>query len=350
MIRLISDIPIVLDCTQKEIPSLVSQYVKNSEQNSAIGTEFRRELIRNKVPLTKDNLIKMACRVDRLIKPSPKESTVRIAMAQEQHCSVCHEEHDHRREDGRLWPACEHCFYAFDKQTRPKSRTYNPPRIPASVPDVSKHGCVDCNVHTNINPRSNRPFLRCKDCFSKYKPRFLTGEARDARPGRNRPFGRSRGATGFNDYRNQRYNNQRFPKSVNLFKSRAWFNPKCYRMAAKVQNSAKTAAITALVDTGCNTEVISKDACRELGIAQEIQPRNSYATVVDGNKLNIIGAVSTKVWIGDVEYEGTFSVIDRMAGYDMMVGTSFMKKVGLLDDIFNVAANRLGATNVRKGN
>ena len=121
-------------------------------------------------------------------------------------------------------------------------------------------------------------------------------------------------------------------------------------MAAKVQNSAKTAAITALVDTGCNTEVISKDACRELGIAQEIQPRNSYATVVDGNKLNIIGAVSTKVWIGDVEYEGTFSVIDRMAGYDMMVGTSFMKKVGLLDDIFNVAANRLGATNVRKGN
>ena len=346
VIRLLSDIPIVLDCTQSEIPNLVSQFVKNSEQNSAIGTEFRRELIRNRDPLSRDSLIKMACRVDRLIKPSPREAIASFTQPQVAICSVCHGEHTHCRDDGRAWPACEECFYAFayDKQ-----KVYNAPRQPATEPRSNVTRCVDCDVKTAVNPRTRRPYLRCQDCFDRNRPKFDK-----FRSTQRRPFQARRAPQGNNTFPNARRTNSYARRDnnhrVNEFKSRAWFNPKCYRMATKVQNSERTAAVTGLIDTGCNTEVISRKACRELGITKDIQPRNSYASVVDGEKLLIVGSVLASVYVGDVKYTGEFSVIDHIEDYDMMVGTSFMKQSGLLNDIFEAAKNRLGESNVRKGN
>jgi len=121
-------------------------------------------------------------------------------------------------------------------------------------------------------------------------------------------------------------------------------------MATKVQNADKSAAVTGLIDTGCNTELLSSKACRELGIEHQITPHKSFATVVDGKNLSILGSVFADLWIGDVRYKSRFSVIEHIAGYDVMVGTSFMKKSGLLEDIFEAAKRRLGAENVRKGN
>ena len=346
VIRLLSDIPIVLDCTQSEIPNLVSQFVKNSEQNSAIGTEFRRELIRNKDPLSRDSLIKMACRVDRLIKPSPREAIASFSQPKVAICTVCHGEHTHCRDDGRAWPACEACFYAFAHDNQ---KVYNAPRQAATEPRPTMTRCVDCDVKTAVNPRTRRPYLRCQDCFDKNRPKFDK-----FRTAQRRPFQARRAAQGNNSFPDTRRTNSNPRRDnnhrVNEFKSRAWFNPKCYRMATKVQNSGRTAAVTGLIDTGCNTEVISRKACHELGIAKDIRPRNSYASVVDGEKLLIVGSVLASVYVGDVKYTAEFSVIDHIEDYDMMVGTSFMKQSGLLNDIFEAAKNRLGESNVRKGN
>ena len=352
VIRLISDIPIVLDCTVTEIPALVAQFVKNSEQSSAIGTEFRRELIRNKSPLTRETLIKIACRVDRLIKPSPKNIAA-LTNQTAQICGICSDEHTHRRDDGSMWPTCEECFYAFDSRPRPPSKndlyrnkTYAAPRQPAFNPRNRSTRCLDCQVETVTNPRTGRPYSRCQGCFLKNRNIF-TNNNQYARSGvRRRPPGRD----SFESSRSNAWRRPSFRKNIHEFKAYAPFNPKCYRMAMKVSNSDKSKAVTGLFDTGCNTEVISRKACQELGISHMIRPRKDHATGVDGKALSIVGSVTADVWIGKLKYTGDFSVIDRMANYDCMVGTSFMKKSGMLDQIFEAAKDKLGEDNVRKGN
>ena len=120
--------------------------------------------------------------------------------------------------------------------------------------------------------------------------------------------------------------------------------------AVRVQNQAKTADITGLLDTGSNVDVISRKACDELQISHLIRPCNRTARVVDGAPLTITGKVHTTVHIGNVPYTSNFSVIDRIYDHDMMVGTKFMKTSGLLDDIFSATRTKLGAENVTRGN
>ena len=124
-------------------------------------------------------------------------------------------------------------------------------------------------------------------------------------------------------------------------------------MMVRVQNSDRNHDITGLLDTGCNVDVISKHGCHDLGIDGSIKycSKNQYkASGVDGHRLPVIGTIRTKLYIGDVPYETEFQVLDHIQGYDMMIGTQFMKANGILNDIYECVSRRLGDSNVRKGN
>ena len=363
LIRLKTDITIVTGCNKHELPNMIFKYIRNSEQNSAMGIEFRRELLRHRGKITMDKLNRVAEHVDRLIKPviSNNISNFQQSKSNTAVCELCQDTHSNMRENGTPWPSCKSCMYTTQQYEDKiqKMSTYNKPRQTARIP-FSKHSsdsskssnCCDCNVTTRWNPRSRRPYLRCYDCYQKFRRnqnvnnyRQTDGQKQHSMHGNIRSQNRS--------YANvtkravPRVNRER---NINDFRTNRRYNPKCYRLLVRVQNKSRTASITGLFDTGCNIEVISRRACRELRIDHLIKPCNRSAKVVDGKEVKIVGKVNTTVFIGKVPYTSEFSVIDHIHGDDMMVGTKFMEQSGILNDIFQTTQNMLGEENVTKGN
>ena len=122
-------------------------------------------------------------------------------------------------------------------------------------------------------------------------------------------------------------------------------------MSVKVSNRNKNNPIKGLLDTGCNTEALSLNACRKLGIGHLID-RNVYSTAkgVDDRDLGVLGEVKATLHIGDVPYTSSFQVLSDISGYDMMIGTRFMLSNDLMETIFAAAQDKLGKENVIRGN
>ena len=361
LIRLRSDIPIVMDVTEAELPSLICQFIKNSERDSDLGTEFRREIIRSRGKPTLSKLHKIVSRVDRLLKPSGNGAISHFDDDKEairpHICQICDSEHDNLRDDGTAWPSCGSCMYANRSSASSgiKQTTYNKPRQSTNYKPAyqqrSSNCCLDCKAETQWNTRSRKYFVRCLECH-----RRNVQQRRDTRASnythtrehvpkfqpRNRPNSYADAA--------KRTSSTYRRDHINEFKARQPYNPRCYRVAVRVKNRSQTAEVTGLFDTGCNLDVISRKACAELRISHLIKPCRRTASVVDGAPVNITGKVYATVHIGDVPYTSEFSVIEHMAGYDMMVGTKFMETSGLLQAIFSATQQKLGANNVRKGN
>ena len=129
------------------------------------------------------------------------------------------------------------------------------------------------------------------------------------------------------------------------------YDHKRYRMSVKVTDMHKNRPIKALLDTGCNTEVLSLQACTKLGISHKIN-RNvrSSARGVDNRDLGVIGEVNTTLHVGDIPYTQTFQVLKNISGYDMMIGTRFMLSNDLMSTIYGAAQETLGKNNVSRGN
>ena len=358
LIRLQSDIPIIMDCTEAELPGLILQFIKNSERDSQAGTEFRREAIRIRGKPTLDKLHKIVSRVDRLVQPSSNGAIPRFSDDRKRSthniCSICKDEHSNVRDDGTAWPSCESCMYAFQPKTQnvEKFQTYNKPRQSSNYQQPSRNTgrkCRDCDAGTEWNRRSSQYFVRCYDCFQKFKQ----GQRKDnfeqqPRRSTSNNFGRNMRPTSYANAARKRSNFNR--NNINEFRTNRPYDPKCYRVAVRVKNRSKTAEITGLFDTGCNLDVISRKACTELGISHLIKPCRNTASVVDGAQVTITGTVYATVQIGNVPYTSEFSVIEHINGYDMMVGTKFMESSGLLNDIFSATQKKLGTENVTKGN
>ena len=129
------------------------------------------------------------------------------------------------------------------------------------------------------------------------------------------------------------------------------FDEKRYRMSVTVTNQNKKRPIQALLDTGCNTEVLSLKACRMLGIEHFINKNSrSKARGVDDRDLGVIGEVEATLNVGDIPYRSKFQVLDVISGYDMMIGTRFMLSNDLMQRIFEAAQQTLGKNNVTRGN
>ena len=129
------------------------------------------------------------------------------------------------------------------------------------------------------------------------------------------------------------------------------YAPKRYRMSVRVTNKNRNNPINALIDTGCNTEVLSLAACTKLGISHLIDRRiRSSARGVDNRELGVVGEVKATLNVGDIPYTQTFQVLKNISGYDMMIGTRFMLSNSLMETIYGIAQKTLGKNNVSLGN
>ena len=121
-------------------------------------------------------------------------------------------------------------------------------------------------------------------------------------------------------------------------------------MKAKVFNSDKSKVVSGLIDTGCNTDALSLNACKHLGIENQIQPHHSLATGVDGHNLKVVGSVFATLNIGDVKYTNTFPVLEKIDSFDVMIGTRFMQSTDLMTKVVDLMKDSLGPNNVERVN
>ena len=121
----------------------------------------------------------------------------------------------------------------------------------------------------------------------------------------------------------------------------------------KVQNRLGSRPISGLLDTGCNDDVLSLQACRMLGIDHLIKPESPYArspTVVDGSPVKVVGSVPVDILVGKTPYQATFTVLEKMPNNDILIGTKFLSSKGIFNKIYDLVGQHIGHHNIRKGN
>jgi len=128
------------------------------------------------------------------------------------------------------------------------------------------------------------------------------------------------------------------------------YDPERYRMHVDVLSEDRQSILTGLIDTGATTEVLSFSACRKLGIDHKIQKGLDSASGVDGKPLNVIGHIKTTIFVGDIEYNATFQVIDQISGFDVMIGTRFLNRKNVMEKIHRVVSDAVGKEFITRGN
>ena len=120
-------------------------------------------------------------------------------------------------------------------------------------------------------------------------------------------------------------------------------------MHVKVTGSDPSKSTRALIDTGANNDVLSLQACYDLGIINQVNGSSENVTLANGSTA-CVGNITTTLNIGNVPYNSTFLVMDKIDGYGMMVGTKFMQSKDLMDKMFSMFQESLGHNNVERGN
>jgi len=138
--------------------------------------------------------------------------------------------------------------------------------------------------------------------------------------------------------------------SIRRVKKRFSFNPDRYRLKTKVFSKDKRRTLDGLIDTGCNTDALSLEACQKLGIDRDIKSESRLAAGVDGKPLKIIGTVDATVYVGKVPYTSTFPVLSNISGFDVMIGTKFLNSSHLMAKVVDLMKNNLGSENVEPTN
>ena len=129
----------------------------------------------------------------------------------------------------------------------------------------------------------------------------------------------------------------------------SFYDPERYRMHVKVTGSNPSKSTRALIDTGANNDVLSLQACYDLGIINQVNGSSENVTLADGSTA-CVGSVTSTLNIGNVPYTSTFLVMDKIDGYGMMVGTKFMQSKNLMEKVFSIFQETLGHNNVERGN
>ena len=372
-IRLISDIPICQDVLEAEIPKMALQYIREHEKGTDMVKDLRRELMNTGTINSKVELFKVMEKIDRLNPQQRVPTSNRFAPLQErevsfddtrdQHrellsaihglsnqisskpstslnCKDCGASHNRFRPDGKPYPYCEPCY---QKVASLKAAKKSGSQVKSSFfpqPTVTAATCQTCNGPVNTN-RKGVPFPKCQKCH-------LKSVNNAGRVGDIKHFSQIR----LDDIENTTIRAQAELIGAQCCEVTADnFDQKRYRMTVKVTNMYKNNPIRGLFDTGCNTEALSLDACRKLGIAHLINRKvRSTARGVDNRDLGVVGEVSTTLHIGNIPYKHSFQVLKDISGYDMMIGTRFMLSNDLMDTIYGATQDALGKDNVYRGN
>ena len=369
IIRLNCEIPMCQNMTEKEVPNHIYNFILRTEADTAFGVEFKRETLKyDKSLLSVDSLLDTARRIDRIVSPvtnvpskqvytssnnvasyadiakrqkilRPTHNSGNSAQSSFARCKTCQCKHSRRRPDGNFWPYCQDCYIKNARKSYHRAPVYNsPPR--------SRRGgtCRYCKKQHTDRSESGRFYPVCKTCFRQNK-----------RSGpRNNGFAPRGRAT---EISINELEGDHLRKTAEVLKvshvyetaSNSW--SKQYRMHVAVGNSQNGTKIKGLIDTGANCEVLSLAACRRLGIAHLINRNHKPSTYgVDGHNIGDIGTVRAKIFVGDIPYTASFTVLNHIHGFDIMIGTRFLLQSQLMDRIYNVVKDSVGPENLSRGN
>ena len=273
-------------------------------------------------------------------------------------CGNCNKSHDSKRPNGTPWNYCQECYInvikrkpnqrlSYPRQPHQRQPIYNAP----PVSRASSGKCRDCNRPASIGKYGN-PMPRCRDCFSKYRSSQVPN-GRINISAYHDVINRDTEEIGIDQVENAITRSQILAINVDSIRKvnkLCAFNADRYRMRSKVFNADKTKVVNGLIDTGCNTDALSLDACKSLGIAHLIQSHTAPATGVDGHDLQVIGSVIATLNIGNVRYTNSFPVLDKIDGFEVMIGTRFMQSANLMTKVVDLMKDTLGPDNVEKVN
>ena len=66
--------------------------------------------------------------------------------------------------------------------------------------------------------------------------------------------------------------------------------------------------------------------------------------------MNVVGSVKATLHVGNVPYTNTFPVLNKIADFDVMIGTRFMQSADLMTKVVDLMKDNLGAENVERTN
>ena len=184
---------------------------------------------------------------------------------------------------------------------------YNPPV------QSGRQQCTDC-----AKPLTNSKYSRCSSCHRKYAQERNDNNIHSYRNALNRCPARNFGRRNTFQRRNSSSSSAAHSRRVSvqeiendLLRNQAKiidadkiyevsnqnnYDPKRYRMIAKVTNATKGPQIKGLIDTGCNIECISLRACQRLGLHHLIVPTNSHVKEVEGEQIDVCGELHTTLY------------------------------------------------------
>jgi len=306
-------------------------------------------------------LFEIAERVNRLVHKPIQRQTIHAVEADEEailafqqshrsqkKCSACNKAFVNIGRNGKPFAFCDPCHRARRRsQSYQRDPVYNKP--PVSRKTGAK--CLDCNKEPTRN-RNGSFFARCHDCHDKFIQNKFSGRSLQVNAFDDVIGGQAEQIE-IDQIEDQVQRSQFLAIDVNAIrkvKRKNRFNPDRYRVKAKVFNKDKSRCLDALLDTGCNTNALSLDACKKLGIDSDIEHKPSLATGVDGHNLKVIGSVDATIHVGKVLYTSSFPVQDKIDGFDVMIGTKFMQSQNLMAKVIDLMKENLGAENVERTN
>ena len=259
-------------------------------------------------------------------------------------CISCKKSHSNTRPSGKLWPkilkiiAKNLCLGCFDRTKLSRSIPFqNDPLYNKPLKSATPY-CRDCKTELDYHSRKHG-FSKCKRCYSFSRQSKLNSvQIRSKR-------------VDIDQISNDLHRSQ--AKAIGAEKifelsSKLNYNPTRYRMIAKITNKIGYPTLEGLIDTGCNVEAMSLDACKKLH--HNIKPSTSTAPSVEGRPIEVIGSIHTTLLIGKVSYESTFQVLRHIEDYDMMIGTRFLQSNDLMPKVVSLMRDALGFEHVKLGN
>ena len=389
VLRLKIDIPICVDVKENEITNKIVEFIRTHEQDAMVKLEFKKAILPYGRKITEKQLIRIAESLDELLETQSGHQSTRyqqvtsnsdmytdkealellldnqksmcdkIAALEQMRgssplqaqtggkpkCQKCNSE-PQRKKSGGFYPHCGNCFR--NKVQISKPNLYSSPPVHS---DASRPICRVCRKNKCNIDRSGSPFPSCYDCSqNRNSNRGIGGVQKwsnvQAKPAINSC------KISLDDVKGGMTKNAALAVAANEIyevTKRNSFDPDRYRMHVKVSNEDGSKSTRALIDTGANNEVLSLQACYDLGITHLIDNRKENVTLADGSEA-CVGKLTTTLNIGDVPYTSTFLVMDKIDGYGMMVGTQFMQSKDLMEEMFKMFENSLGRGNIGRGN
>ena len=383
VLRLKVDIPICADVKESEIPLKISEFIRTHEKDSTVRLEFKKAVQPYGRKITVKQLLKISESLDELLEThaghhatkfqqvtatsdthtdrealellldTTKTFGEKIAALEQQRgvqqnisqttkCQKCSADAQPKKSGG-FYPHCRECFK--NKVQGQKQNLYSNPPVQAESAKCS----VCKRSHRNMN-QSGKPFPTCYDCFQDSRKKKSIGDISKWNNVQAKPAINSCKVS-LQEVKNEMTKTYALAIDANeIFEvTTNSYDPDRYRMNVKVTTTDGSKSTRALIDTGANNEVLSLQACYDLGLTHLIEKDVEKVTLADGTTATV-RKLTTTLNIGAVPYTSTFLVMDSIDGYGMMVGTQFLQSKDMLNEIQKVFEDTLGRDNVGRGN